>query len=566
MKKNRTLRQMVELITLLAFLIPMTVFTLLSQARVWQMIYRTREAEMRNEMRAAGMTLDLVLDKYMTILYDFCTDDDTIDLVRNINERQDEMDVNSNRLRRELSHIGNRNAGVEGITLVTRDGRRFFYDWGAASSVSSEWALDIQAPEFDKGTVYWGGDVSITRAGKQEYFLHVARKLVDYRDIDCEIGTVIMTINQQEIWNSITPGVGSNLYITDGNQIIASPIVDMIQKDISTVDMRDRWINSVANEKTGWMLYDYYSTKGYQRTIGSNTLVWGISTMVLVLIVSIILRNAMLPLLEKVKELTAAMLKMEVGDFTVQVEQNEELPMEIQQIVDGFNVMVIETGAMVEKVKQSTVEQKNAELSAMEAQIDPHFLYNTLDTINWKALEKEEYEISDMVGALADILRYSIRNPGETVSIAHELSWLEQYVMLQKEKLSQPLQVEIDVLEDLKSYRIHKLLLQPFLENAINHGFYGKKEPCFLKIRMRLAENQLHITIRDNGKVADPELLRRLNDRTTQWDGHLGINNVRKRLELYYGEDADIYFESSEGIGLTVHLFIRAERGEEGEQ
>lgn len=566
MKKNRTLRQMLEFRMLLAFLIPMTVFMLISQAQGWQMIYRMREADMQNEIRTANMTLNLILDKYTTVLYDFCTDDDTINLVRRINERQDEMDVDSNRLRRELSYISNRNEGVEGITLVTRDGKYFFYDWGAASSVSSEWTREIQAPDFEKGTVYWGGDISIWRAGEQEYLLHIARKLVDYRDIDCEIGTVIMSINQQDIWNSITPNKDSDMFITDGNRIVASPDEELIQQDISAVDTRCRRIKSLVNEKTGWTLYDYYSTRDYQRTIGSNFMVWGISTVILVIIVSFILREAVKPLLKKVKELTAAMLQVKLGDFTVQVNQDEELPLELQQIVDGFNVMVIETGAMVEQVMQSTVEQKNAELSAMEAQIDPHFLYNTLDTINWKALEKEEYEISGMVGALADILRYSIRNPGETVSIEHELSWLEEYVMLQKEKLSQPLLVEKDVPEFLNGYQIHKLLLQPFLENAINHGFYGMKELCILKIRMRLAENQLHITIQDNGKGISPEMLKQLNDHKAELKGHVGIVNVRKRLELYYGEDADIYFESREGTGTTVHLFVKAVCGEEGEQ
>ena len=566
MKKNRTLRQMLETLMLLAFFVPTILFMLLSQTRGWQMIYRLREADMQNEIQTADMTLDLVLDKYTTVLYDFCTDDDTIKLVRRINERQDEMNVNGNRLRRELSHIANRNDGVEGISLITRDGTCFFYDWGAASSVSSEWAGKIQVPDFEKGTVYWGGNVSISGTGKQEYLLHIARKLVDYQDIDCEIGTVIMSINQQNIWDFITPNKESDMFITDGNRIIASPDNQMIQQDISVVDTKNRWIKSVVNEKTGWMIYDYYSTKEYQRAIARDSIIWAISTIVLIVVVSFILRDAVRPILEKVKELTSAMLKVELGDFKVQVSQNEELPLELQQIVDGFNVMVIETGAMVEQVMKSTVEQKNAELSAMEAQIDPHFLYNTLDTINWKALEKEEYEISRIVGAFADILRYSIRNPGDMVSIENELSWLEQYVMLQKEKLSQPLLLEKDVPESLNGYRIHKLLLQPFLENAINHGFYGMQELCILKVRMRLAENQLHITIRDNGKGIAPEMLKQLNDRRSDLKGHVGIANVRKRLELYYGEDADIYFESSEGTGTSVHLFVKAVCGEGGEQ
>lgn len=88
---------------------------------------------------------------------------------------------------------------------------------------------------------------------------------------------------------------------------------------------------------------------------------------------------------------------------------NPHLPMEIQQISSGFNEMVAHLEMLIAKVKQAVLDQKNAELSALEAQIDPHFLYNTLDTINWKAIENEQYEISGMVGALADILRYTVK-------------------------------------------------------------------------------------------------------------------------------------------------------------
>lgn len=200
---------------------------------------------------------------------------------------------------------------------------------------------------------------------------------------------------------------------------------------------------------------------------------------------------------------------------------------------------------------------------AMEAQIDPHFLYNTLDTINWKAIEHEEYEISQMVGALADILRYSIRNPGDTVSINQEIYWLGQYVMLQKEKLEAPLQVVVDVPEELQEYRIHKLLLQPFLENAIKHGLYQKKGECCLKIRMRLADDQIHIMVEDNGKGIDKAMLELLNEKTSSMGEHVGVANVRKRLELYYGDDADIYFESKKGCYTIVHLFVKAIGGEE---
>lgn len=564
MKKSRTLGQMMGVVVVMAFFIPMAVFVLISQFQLWQIIYKTRVSDMQNEIRTADMTVDLVLDKHTTILYDFCTDDSNIDLVRNINERQDEMSVNANRLRRKLSHICNRNDGVVGITLVTRDGKCFFYDWENSSSVSSEWANRIEIPDFKKGTVYWGGKVCIRPDDQEKHLLHIARKLVDYRNIDYEIGTVVMSLDQQEIWESITQNEGSDMYITDGDRIIASPGGKMIRSDISQVDTKNRWIERVVNEKTGWTLYDYYSTNDYQQTIARHSAVWGACSVFLFILVNLILQNLMKPMNSKIQDLTSAMLKVERGDLSVQVERNEELPQELDKIVNGFNVMVVETKTMVDKVKESMEEQKNAELSAMEAQIDPHFLYNTLDTINWKALENEEYEISEMVGALADILRYSIRNPGDMVEITNELYWLEQYVVLQKEKLDQPLSVELDIPEELYTYKIHKLLLQPFLENAIKHGFYNMQEPCVLKIRVRLAGSQLHVMVQDNGHGMPPEMLEKLNDKTAELKGHVGIANVRKRLELYYGEEADIYFESSEGEGTVVHLFVKAIREEEG--
>ena len=193
----------------------------------------------------------------------------------------------------------------------------------------------------------------------------------------------------------------------------------------------------------------------------------------LMLFSTVLVTFMMRPVLDLVGRLVYAMSEIENGNFDVQIPSVEHPTNEVERIVAGFNEMSGQLKQLVEKVKQSTVDQKNAELQAMEAQIDPHFLYNTLDTINWKALEHDDFEVSNMVGALADILRYSIRNPGDMVSIGQELSWLERYTMLQKEKLDQPLMIKTEVPEELMGYRIHKLLLQPFVENAINHGFGG---------------------------------------------------------------------------------------------
>ncbi len=111
---------------------------------------------------------------------------------------------------------------------------------------------------------------------------------------------------------------------------------------------------------------------------------------------------------------------------------------------------------LIGQVKQSALEQKNAEISALEAQIDPHFLYNILDTINWKAIENEQYEISEMLVALAEILRYAINDAGELTTIEAEKVWLEKYILLQQEKLGEKIELIFKIPEELETYKIHK--------------------------------------------------------------------------------------------------------------
>ena len=248
--------------------------------------------------------------------------------------------------------------------------------------------------------------------------------------------------------------------------------------------------------------------------------------------------------------------EVETGNFETRLEFWKRAPEEIKDIEFGFNEMVENLDNLINQVKQAVLEQKNAELSALEAQIDPHFLYNTLDSINWKAIENEQYDISSMLVALANILRYTVDNAGGTSTLAQELGWLKQYMVLQGTRMGKIPVIETDIPEELFGFQIHKLLLQPFVENSVKYGFYGKEEECVLKISARQMEYQIHIQIEDNGNGITQDMLAKINDERSDMKGHLGITNVRKRLKLYYGEEAMVYFESEEHLYTRVHLFI----------
>ena len=231
---------------------------------------------------------------------------------------------------------------------------------------------------------------------------------------------------------------------------------------------------------------------------------------------------------------------------------------EIQELDAGTRKMAGRIEGLLENVRKEQDAQHLTELQLLQAQVNPHFLYNTLDTINWKAIENEQYEISGMVGALADILRYTVKNAGGTASISEEIAWLKQYIMLQSAKFGKRLDVKIYMPEDVKECRIHKLLLQPFVENTIKYAFADQEE-CALNIRMKKSGEQLHILIQDNGQGMDPDMVDKLNQDECEMEGHLGIANVRKRLKLYYGGQAALYFESEVGNYTKVHLFIPIE-------
>ena len=189
-------------------------------------------------------------------------------------------------------------------------------------------------------------------------------------------------------------------------------------------------------------------------------------------------------------------------------------------------------------------------------------MYNTLDTINWKAIAKEEYEISEMVGDLADILRYAIKDAGGITTLGQEIAWLKKYVRLQQEKLGCEIQIFYEVTEESVGTNMHKMLLQPLVENSIRHGLPGIGREPVIVIAGKVEEGKLLVTVGDNGKGIDPKILERLNDKNYHKQNHFGIENVRKRLRLYYGDEAGLYFRSVTDQYTRVTLYLPVREGE----
>lgn len=561
MGKNQTIRKKFLPIFFCMVGLPVILFALISQQRMRDSINESIAVQIENNLNHASESLNMVLDKYDTMLFELCTDDEMINILNDINEGNDTLDIRKNAIENELCHMCNREGPIKGITIITKKKQVIYYDELADSSLHTVWADEISFPKMKNEVCYRGSVEPVGQAGKQMHMFQIMRKLGGCGTTRKDVGLVVFSIDIKSLDPVLRAGDNDFISIVENGKIIADLDRSKIGKDLNAEKTDEYRYTEMLNSKSGFTILNAHALRIYNRMMWDQVAYWVIIAAgfwgILIALSYFMTR----PYLEKIDQLAFAMNEVEKGNFRVRVPEFENDAIEIRKISGGFNHMVKQIDLLIDQVKNAVVDQKNAELAALEAQIDPHFLYNTLDTINWKAIEQEQYDISEMLGALGDILRYTVRNAGGETTIGEEIHWMKQYILLQNVKFKREPEVSICVPEEFYQYHIRKLLLQPFVENAIKHGFKGRDDELKLSLIIRKMGNQLHITIQDNGNGIDMEKLKNLNEsRAEEYSGqggeHLGVINVRERLKLYYGDGAELYFESQVGSYTKVHLFI----------
>ena len=197
-------------------------------------------------------------------------------------------------------------------------------------------------------------------------------------------------------------------------------------------------------------------------------------------------------------------------------------------------------------------DRRLAEIRSLEAQVNPHFLYNTLNTLNWMAIGEGQTVLSRALSDLADIMRYSISQIDVAATMKDERDWLDKYLSLQKLRFGGNLESRIEDGGVDSGFRLYKLLFQPFVENALVHGFAPNEPGQLLEITFAMSEQRrLRATIKDNGRGFDVGKLRE-----TDFDSTIGISNAERRLRTYYGEEASLTYASRPGEGTVVRLEV----------
>ncbi|WHY85679.1 sensor histidine kinase [Neobacillus novalis] len=395
-----------------------------------------------------------------------------------------------------------------------------------------------------------------------------------------DIGMIIIGISEQTLRNKFTNGLNNDaqLFIVNKNsQVVTSTDDNWIGKTIDdtpyfkvysdrTIELKnDQLLFAKSSSEYGWdvllvqprneLLKELDKIKVLTLLVTAFCFVVGV--WISWFISSIITK----PL----KKLTKSMLMVKIGDFNQKV--NLHGKDEVGELGNVYDLMVQQIKKLINDVYHSQLRQKEAELKFLQAQIHPHFLYNTLDTIFWMAQKKNETAIANMIHSLSQFFRLSLSDGKDFVPIKNELLLVENYLTLQKKRFTNKFSYEINASDDVKDFLIPKLLIQPLIENALIHGIELLEDNGFIYIHIFQEKDQLLINVVDNGCGIETDKLKKINsylqsnqlkESTLSSNNRPGyaLLNIMERLKITFGNQANMTIESEYGLGTKIKMTL----------
>ena len=423
-----------------------------------------------------------------------------------------------------------------------------------------------------RGGFIWNIGEIINFDGTSTNVFSMIRVVNDMNNTPNKLAIMKININEKELANiygdKIMGKQGDFFIVDDENRIISSIDKGRLGQELDfnsdTAELKDTktgYFQTVFDEQDYLVTYYLIDDLNYtllnlvplkelleENTVIPKTMleVAGISFIVCVLIALLFSINVLRPL----KNIRLQMQKVENENFDVQVKyrSNDEIAM----LGRSFNKMSAKLKELINQVYITKIKQKEAELSALETQINPHFLYNTLDTIYWMCRMEKAFETSKLIEALAKLFRLSLNNGKELILLRDEVDHLKNYLIIQKKRYGDAINFSVDVEDGLLESTVVKLVLQPLVENAIIHGIEKKEGKGNIVVTIKRVSENIIYEIRDDGKGIDVNEINQLLTAVGDSNRGFGIKNINDRLKLYFGEQYSILFSSENGEGTTV--------------
>ena len=493
------------------------------------------------------------------------------------NKRQQYMDMCE--LEDTLQAIGSAN-GLYVCTLYVDD--QLFYseqDYYFSSLEDLKGNMEF-APLFDGTDSYlWTPPRETLNPTNYQYETIISYyKPIISKYLNTQIGVQRVSMEASEFSSVLEDALsvqGGLLYIINGNdQLIGASDLEQYRTmsggEIArkTVENAGKWevygdqdtqylCYSQAIKNTDWMLVAMIP---YEAIMQEENTVRGILFSIAFLIIAIcgvLIYFFSRSFTRRLSILSNTMHEVEKGNLQVELKTQDSD--EIGMLYQAFNYMLRNMNALVKEQYENGKAIKSAELKALQAQINPHFLYNTLDLINWEAMDHNAPEIAEISRALARYYKISLNRGEDLISLNEELRHVETYVQIQNYRFDNRISLHIDVPEELRGLKIQKIVLQPLVENAILHGMLmlEKGERGTVTITGWKQSGDLFLTVKDEGVGMPASQLRNILTDKPVVDRHgYGIRNIHKRLQLQYGEKYGLHFDSTPGKGTTVTIRI----------
>lgn len=395
-----------------------------------------------------------------------------------------------------------------------------------------------------------------------------------YRILPNDKGVIVLNIKEdylQQLLTSLSTTVGRNLVIVDNkNNIIFNELnfrlsYRTVQKLISTphtffnmkIGEEDAVISKLDSTKYDWSFL----------SINPKTSLYQVPKKLfkLVILLSVICFVGSVIYAFLITKKATSHIKTILGIFQ-NAEQGEVLPANTLPVKDVYSLLThkvllnfTEQNALKRKFAEQKYREQTLELNALQSQLNPHFLFNTLETLNWRAisLTGKPNKLNDMIDNLAMILRYSLDDESSMVPIMEEIKYTKHYIDILKERYQQQFQVIWEYDDDIVPFKVKKLIIQPLIENALEHGRI-KKQLCHIKIKLTVRDCILTLAVIDDGKGMDYDTLQVVRQRLQQHDqfNHIGLSNTHKRLRVAFGNNSGLFILSKKDYGTVVKMQI----------
>ena len=538
-------------------------------------IYGNAVNYMDQIIKQVNYDLDSYVGFLKNISYIVSTNEDVSNYLFNDDQDEEELLAEKERIVTQFKTIMDSRSDIYNIAVVAENGRSVLND-GEAKFTEY---IDVKEQKWYKDALESKSGMSVSPSHVQnaiedcyKWVITLSKALPNYNTGKSE-GVFFVDLNYNAISDLCSNNIGNKGYIfmmDDKGNIIYHPKQQLIygglvEENIDVILANDEGVITSGDKiytvsksvETGWITVGAISReelfKNNKQVQGMYLLVAGALLISVLIISSIIAKQITKP----IKKLSKSMSMVEHGEF-----EKASVPItldnEIGMLSRSFNVMTERIHTLMEQNIYEQEEKRKNEMKALQAQINPHFLYNTLDSIIWMSEAGKNEEVVLMTSALAKLLRQTISNDKAKVTVFEEINYVKSYLTIQKMRYKDKLEFQINVSPEIMNTKIIKFALQPLVENAIYHGLKYKETKGNLIIEGYRDGEKAVLVVKDDGVGMDEQTLEHIFDGSKKGDksNGVGVPNVQKRLQLYYGPEYGIKYESRKGEGTVATVTV----------